>query len=90
MNHTCSKCGNVFPIVRATRSELAWGMGLRGIYTTNYSRAIDEYVVVVCPKCGHRESDEHLKFFGILTPSQFKVAICVSVLIALAVTLMTT
>jgi len=90
MKHTCTNCGNVFPVVRETRSEKAWGLGLRGIYTTNYARAIDEYVVVVCPKCGQRENDDRLRFFGVFTPPQFKIAICVAVVIALIVVVLTT
>lgn len=83
MKHTCSNCGNAFAVVRSTRSELAWGLGLRGIYSTNYAKTIDEFPVVVCPKCGHREKDPNLRVFGLFTPSQFKVVV-VLVLLALA------
>lgn len=83
MNHTCTNCGNVFPIVRQTRSKYAWGVGLRGIYTSNYSRAIDKFPVVVCPRCAHRELDSRLKFFGLLSPKQFKVSICLAAVFVL-------
>lgn len=81
MNHICSNCANEFQIERSTRSPKAWGLGIRGIYTTDYATAIDEYQVVICPKCGHRERDSNLRIFGILDASQFKKV----VVLALAV-----
>jgi len=77
MNHTCKNCDNVFPIVGETRSAKAWGLGIKGIYTTDFATAIDEYEIVICPKCGHREKHDGLKIFGIFTPSQFKVVVII-------------
>ena len=50
-------------------------MGIRGIYTTDYGRAIDHFNVVVCPNCAHAESEDRLRVFGLFSPRQFKVVV---------------
>ena len=83
MEHVCSNCHTTFQMTHEHRSPLAWGLGLRGIYTTNYSRAIEHFNIVVCPKCAHAEADARLRVFGLFTPQQFKVVV-VAVLLVLA------
>lgn len=87
MDHVCSKCNNAFEVSRANRSPLAWGLGLRGIYTTNYGRALDHFNIVVCPACKHTELDDRVKVFGLFTPTQFKVVIIVAAVVATLIAL---
>ena len=70
--HKPTNCGAMFPLSRVNLSNLGWGRGVRGIYTTDYGRAIDHYNLVVCPSCGNSEPDARLRVFGIFSPRAFK------------------
>lgn len=80
--HQCSRCANSFeeprPQARALGSLSTKRIGL------------EEFMHVVCPKCGNHDLASERKFFGILGPRGMQVLVFGIVLGVLAVAVLRT
>jgi len=61
----CTACGHKFDLTRNVRSR-------EGIFFTFFPRSglfswIEEYFVVICPKCNNRQVSDNIKMFGFIS-----------------------
>ena len=77
--HKCSACGNEFQVTWRTRYVNSSRFLLPGIVNESwkYKFRLDYFSDVICPKCGHREKDVDVRWFGIFSNIQFGVIVIV-------------
>jgi DNA-directed RNA polymerase subunit RPC12/RpoP len=73
--HHCSKCSHAFEVERNERVANKLSYLLYPFHGPNTT--IDKLSYVKCPKCGHEERDESIRFFRYFKPRTALVAILV-------------
>jgi len=66
-NHKCSKCGHSYhvPILPSAIKEI--------VFRSDSRVALDKYLSVTCPRCGHVEDANERRFFGVFGPKAVRV-----------------
>jgi DNA-directed RNA polymerase subunit RPC12/RpoP len=65
--HQCTRCQTEFELNRKVYLKTGWGRSINADLRP-LSKQLEDYQKIVCPHCGHIESDERILSYGLFKP----------------------